>query len=184
MQLKHNEDCRKKMPICKNFETGHYERRAVLNEHRRCVDEIIDYSNQLIYDGELIPKRGTSDPRSIIKNLPPMEIYVNESPRKTKHGSRLNEGEVEAIKRWIRTNESRIVESYNTRRDPRGITDIISIITPFKAQSILIHQDDYLRKFPVGTVHAFQGAESPIVVSRWYMGKMTPPYLSKAIMNL
>lgn len=149
-----------------------------LNEHRRCVDEIIDYSNQLIYDGELIPKRGSVDPRYLIKNLPPMGIYVNESPSKTKDGSRLNEGEVEAIKKWIKANESRIVNSYNTPANPKGITDIISIITPFKAQSILIHQDDYLGKFPVGTVHTFQGAESPIVIfSMVYGGNDSPVFI-------
>lgn len=149
-----------------------------LNEHRRCVDEIIDYSNQLIYEGELIPKRGSSDPRLGIKNLPPMGIYVNESPSKTKDGSRLNEGEVEAIKKWIKANESGIVKAYNAQKNPRSITDIISIITPFKAQSILIHQDDYLGKFPVGTVHTFQGAESPIVVfSMVYGGNDTPVFI-------
>lgn len=29
-----------------------------LSEHRRCYNEIIDYSNQLVYQGKLEPKRG------------------------------------------------------------------------------------------------------------------------------
>lgn len=151
-----------------------------LNEHRRCVDEIIDYSNQLIYGGELTPKRGSSAKNCVIKDLPPMGIYVNESPSKTKDGSRFNKGEIEVIKDWIKANESAILEAYSTTKEPKKITDLINIITPFKAQSTLIHQDDYLRKFPAGTVHTFQGAESPIVIFSMVYGKNDNPVFIKS----
>lgn len=151
-----------------------------LNEHRRCVDEIIDYSNQLIYGGELTPKRGSSAKNCLTMNLPSMGIYVNESPSKTKDGSRFNKGEVEVIKNWIKANESSILEAYSAPDKPKKITDLINIITPFKAQSSLIHQDDYLRKFPAGTVHTFQGAESPIVIFSMVYGKNDNPVFIKS----
>jgi len=151
-----------------------------LNEHRRCVDEIIDYSNQLIYGGELTPRRGSSAKNCVIKDLPPMGIYVNESPSKAKDGSRFNKGEIEVIKNCIKANESSILEAYSTTKKPKKITELINIITPFKAQSTLIHQDDYLRKFPAGTVHTFQGAESPIVIFSMVYGKNDNPVFIKS----
>ena len=151
-----------------------------LNEHRRCVDEIIDYSNQLIYDGELIPRRGPSRLNRKLNSLPPMGMYVNESPSKSKDGSRFNLGEIEAIKKWIKANEAKIVEAYSTPKNSPKIYELICIITPFKAQSTLIHQDDYLRKFPAGTVHTFQGAESPIVVFSMVYCKTDNPVFIKS----
>lgn len=68
-----------------------------------------------------------------------MGIYVNESPSKTKDGSRFNKGEIEVIKDWIKANESAILEAYSTTKEPKKITELINIITPFKAQSTLIH---------------------------------------------
>lgn len=151
-----------------------------LNEHRRCVDEIIDYSNQLIYGGELMPKRGPAEDHCTLKNLPPMAIYLNESPSKIKDGSRFNEGEVEKIRNWIRANESDILKAYSTSDRPKDITELINIITPFKAQSSLIRQDSYLSKFPIGTVHTFQGAESPIVIFSMVYGPTDNPVFIKS----
>lgn len=170
----------KRCPFERNSTQGIRKDGLFLNEHRRCVDEIIDYSNQLIYGGELSPKRGSSAKNCVIKDLPPMGIYVNESPSKIKDGSRFNKGEIEVIKNWIKANESSILEAYSTTKKPKKITELINIITPFKAQSTLIHQDDYLRKFPAGTVHTFQGAESPIVIFSMVYGKNDNPVFIKS----
>lgn len=170
----------KRCPFERTTKQGVRKDGLFLNEHRRCVDEIIDYSNQLIYGGELSPKRGSSAKNCLTMNLPPMGIYVNESPSKIKDGSRFNKGEVEVIKNWIKANESSILEAYSAPDKPKKITDLINIITPFKAQSSLIHQDDYLRKFPAGTVHTFQGAESPIVIFSMVYGKNDNPVFIKS----
>ena len=170
----------KRCPFERTTKQGVRKDGLFLNEHRRCVDEIIDYSNQLIYGGELSPKRGSSAKNCLTMNLPPMGIYVNESPSKIKDGSRFNKGEVEVIKNWIKANESSILEAYSAPDKPKKITDLINIITPFKAQSTLIHQDDYLRKFPAGTVHTFQGAESPIVIFSMVYGKNDNPVFIKS----
>lgn len=170
----------KRCPFERTTKQGVRKDGLFLNEHRRCVDEIIDYSNQLIYGGELSPKRGSSAKNCLTMNLPPMGIYVNESPSKIKDGSRFNKGEVEVIKNWIKANESSILEAYSAPDKPKKITELINIITPFKAQSSLIHQDDYLRKFPAGTVHTFQGAESPIVIFSMVYGKNDNPVFIKS----
>lgn len=170
----------KRCPFERNSTQGVRKDGLFLDEHRRCVDEIIDYSNQLIYGGELTPRRGSSAKNCVIKDLPPMGIYVNESPSNVKDGSRFNKGEIEVIKNWIKANESAILKAYSTTKKPKKITELINIITPFKAQSTLIHQDDYLRKFPAGTVHTFQGAESPIVIFSMVYGKNDNPVFIKS----
>lgn len=155
----------KRCPFYRLTASGRKKDGLFLDEHRRCVDEIIDYSNQLIYGGELTPKRGTHREKCVIKELPPMAIYVNNAQSEMKSTSRYNRGEIAAIKRWIQANEAWISEAYNRDADKkRAISDLINIITPFKAQSQLIREDEYLKKFPSGTVHTFQGAESPIVI--------------------
>lgn len=154
-----------------------------LNEHRRCVDEIISYSDELLYKNELIPKRGTSIKTRKLKDLPPMCILNVDSQSGIKNGSRYNYSEVSALKKWIQANEESILEAYNNGKkdnDRKTITDLVNIITPFKAQVHEIRKDPYLKQFPNGTVHTFQGAESPIVLfSMVYSANDTPTFIMK-----
>lgn len=154
-----------------------------LNEHRRCVDEIISYSDDLLYKNELIPKRGKSIDTRKIKDLPPMCILNVDSQSGTKNGSRYNYGEISVLKKWIQRNEESILDAYNKGKkdnDKKKITDLVNIITPFKAQVREIRKDPYLRLFPNGTVHTFQGAESPIVLfSMVYSTNDTPTFIMK-----
>lgn len=155
----------KRCPFYRLTASGRKKDGLFLDEHRRCVDEIIDYSNRLIYGGELTPRRGSCKEKCVLKNLPPMGICVNNSKSELKATSRYNRGEVDAIKRWIKANETQILQAYNQDSvKKKNISQLINIITPFKAHSRLIHDDEYLRNFPSGTVHTFQGAESPIVI--------------------
>lgn len=144
-----------------------------LNEHRRCVDEIIDYCNKLIYCGELVPKRGSNTKKG--SNLPPLGIYIVESNSELKSGSRFNQKEIDAISEWLAQNEKKIEGIYNKR-----IQELVSIITPFKAQSLKIKEDEYLKKFQSGTVHTFQGAESPIVIFSLVYGANDNPTFIKS----
>lgn len=145
-----------------------------LNEHRRCVDEIISYSNELMYKGRLVPKRGNSAVECPIKSLPPVGIYNVEGTSELNNGSRCNKKEIDDIAKWIKQHASEIEKAYENK----SIRKIINIITPFKAQSELIRKDEYLRDFPSGTVHTFQGAESPIVIfSIVYGDKDTPAFI-------
>lgn len=152
-----------------------------LNEHRRCVDEIISFSNELIYGGELLPKRGRHEAEAKLKSLPPMGIHDINAKSESKGGSRINREEVRAIREWILRNESLILTAFNNDgEDKTDLKDLINIITPFKAQSRLIQEDEYLRRFPSGTVHTFQGAESPIVIFSLVYGENdTPAFIMK-----
>ncbi len=150
-----------------------------LNEHRRCVDEIIDYSNELIYEGELVPKRGSYLDKCCIKNLPPIGFYLVEGSSEHLNGSRCNRREITEISKWLKEHAFIIEDAYNTN-GRKSIHQLVSIITPFKAQSELIKQDRYLKNFPSGTVHTFQGAESPLVIFSLVYGDNDNPVFIKS----
>lgn len=146
-----------------------------LNEHRRCVDEIIEYSNELVYDRNLVPKRGSYLNHSRIKDLPPIGFFVVDGYSKTEDGSRSNIKEVTAISEWLKLHESEIENAYANDKEKKSIRELVNIITPFKAQSRLIKENCYLKDFPSGTVHTFQGAESPIVIFSLVYGREDKP---------
>ena len=169
-----------------------------LDEHRRCYDEIIAYSNKLLYHGRLTPRKGSGTKE---KSLPKMPIMAHHSVVENnkysiigkdaddstikdwqkKYGieklnikynnskSRFNLYEVDAIYKWINDNKDCLYNKYNQEKDEDAkempLGKIISIITPFKLQA------EFLKaalgesfKNSIGTVHTFQGAESPIVI--------------------
>lgn len=168
---------------CKYERTNGMGRKApglFLNEHRRCVDEIIAYSNELIYGGELTPKRGSAGVMCRLRSLPPIGFLTVEGVNETKDGSRYNRKEVEAISEWVRRNADMIEEAYSQGNKRKSIRELISIITPFKAQSTLIKEDEFLKDIPSGTVHTFQGAESPIVIFSLVYGASDNPTFIKA----
>lgn len=96
----------------------------------------------MIYCGELVPKRGSNTKKG--SNLPPLGIYIVESNSELKSGSRINQKEIDAISEWLAQNEKKIEGIYNKR-----IQELVSIITPFKAQSLKIKEDEYLKSSKV-----------------------------------
>ena len=150
-----------------------------LNEHRRCVDEIISYSNELVYNGDLAPKRGSHKKHCRLSDLPPIGFFQTDGKSEIKDGSRYNVSEVKVISDWLRQNAARIEAAYADDKGKNKIRQLVSIITPFKAQSKLFKEDEYLKDFPSGTVHTFQGAESPIVIFSLVYGKSDNPVFIK-----
>ncbi|MCY4298330.1 MAG: AAA domain-containing protein [Flavobacteriaceae bacterium] len=137
------------------------ERGLFLREHRRCYDEIIDYCNTLAYDGKLMPMRG---PKKNGELFPAMGIIHVNGSSKTCDKQRFNEQEVEAIISFLVKYKSKI-ELINNK----SIEEEVGIITPFVAQKKMIIQRLKRTKFDVntmkiGTVHALQGAERPIIL--------------------
>lgn len=135
-----------------------------LLEHRRCYNEIIDYCNQLAYEGQLLPMRGRAPKESILPPLAYIHVNGKSSTLSNTNRSRQNKEEVEAIVFWLIQNKARL-ESYYEKR----IEDIAGIITPFTAQKHLLRQalkgakvDTYRMK--IGTVHALQGAERELII--------------------
>ncbi|MHB1755656.1 MAG: DEAD/DEAH box helicase [bacterium] len=149
------------------WEFGELERGLYVLEHRRCPREIIDFSNKLIYKDKL-RYPGNSDFKNMVKNpiLPdqiPWRFFdISGKCDIASNGSRTNKNEINAIIQWIKDNFSYLT----INKTPLEKT--IAVITPFKAQSDIIHRElsEELNNNNIitGTVHALQGAEQKIIL--------------------
>ena len=137
-----------------------------LYEHRRCFDEIIDYCNALCYKGHLQPKRGK---KSQTDSLPPIGYWhIDGHCQKTNGGSRHNQEEAETIAQWLAAQRATLELFYDL-----PLHQILGVVTPFGAQvraigkacreqGIAVGQGE--DSMTVGTVHALQGAERPVII--------------------
>ena len=131
----------------------------LLVEHRRCVNEIISYCNEIAYDGLLIPRRGSAKDYNVKK---PMRFIHVSGDSHIKNNSHFNNSQIETIYEWISKNRERIEAKYPNEG---GISKIIAVITPFSHQKILLKSKlNSFGKMTIGTVHALQGAERKIVL--------------------
>lgn len=144
-------------------ESGLHEKGVLLTEHRRCYNEIISYCNALAYDGQLVPLRGYADKDLL---FPPMYcIHVEGQSIKNENGSRFNMNEVKEIVDWLIKNKTSIEKKYKDKL----FEESIGIITPFTGQknnlkNALKNAGFKVDLVKIGTVHALQGAERPIVL--------------------
>lgn len=152
---------------CMYRESGSADKGLMLTEHRRCYDEIINYCSALAYAGKLKPMRGPA------KNLlfPPMQLIHVEGKSLVTGSSRQNLSEVKAIVQWIQVNKASIEAKYKT-----SVESAVGIITPFAGQKIQLQQALRNAGFStsgmkIGTVHALQGAERPIVLFSMVYGE-------------
>lgn len=168
------------------------ERGLLLREHRRCYDEIIDYSNKLVYEGNLQPMRGEGkrDPKLPLKQWPQMGHMQIESEYSVRRScSRLNLTEAKQIAAWLEANYACIVNAY-----PDEIREnLVGIITPFKAQVQAIREEVkkvlpiYHSKINIGTVHTFQGAERRVIILSTVYGNRDGCYFidaNNSLMNV
>lgn len=142
-------------------------RGMMLVEHRRCFDQIISYCNKLAYHGLLQPLRG---PMPVLERPYPLPAlgYVHlEGYSRAEGGSRSNEPEAQGIVQWLIENYERLISFY--QKGQEKLENYIAIITPFTAQKYLLKSE--LKKagfdtklLTVGTVHALQGAERPVIL--------------------
>lgn len=147
------------------------QRGLYLTEHRRCYDRIVQYCNDLVYQGVLEPLRG--EPKQEVPWGSMTLVPVN-APSKSQGGSRANHGEARRIAEWLQEEKERIV-AYARAADSRlmEINDgevlqkAVGIVTPFKQQAALIRK--HLKQIgitglTVGTVHSLQGDERLLVL--------------------
>jgi len=146
--------------------TGEEARRGVLlREHFRCVPEIIEYCNELAYQGQLIPSRKGID-GYVLPHLG--YAHVRGACERKGGGSRCNEEEAECIVEWITDNIERLKEYY-IEKDGKDVneTDLVAVLTPFMGQATVIKKA--LRRagkghLTAGTTHSLQGAERKVVI--------------------
>ena len=158
------------MQIAQTRSRYHYDpqlaRGMFLYEHRRCFDEIIAYCNALCYKDKLQPKRGK---KSAIDELPAMGyLHINGHCQQTDGGSRRNQEEAEAIAAWLVEKRDALEAIYKL-----PLPQIVGVVTPFGAQvqtiskacreqGIAVGQGE--NSMTVGTIHALQGAERPLII--------------------
>lgn len=136
----------------------------LLTEHRRCLDQLISYSNDFIYNGQLEPKRGRK-PAINLDFIKGNKGFVHVDYSSERQGkSRINKLEAYAVAAWINTYSKTLTDLYD-----KPIHQIVAVVTPYKPQSLSIRKalkkyHSSFEKITVGTVHALQGAERPIVL--------------------
>jgi hypothetical protein len=140
------------------------DRGLYLFEHRRCHDEIIGFSNTLCYKGKLRPMRG---PAPADAPLPALGYLHVEGRAFTSGGSRANPVEARTIAAWLEDSRALLESRYG-----RPLEQVVGVVTPFGQQVRAIRDACTARGITVsgrdgmtiGTVHALQGAERPIVI--------------------
>ncbi|NNM65012.1 MAG: hypothetical protein HKL99_10440 [Burkholderiales bacterium] len=144
-------------------ETGLY-----LLEHRRCVDPVIAYCNELSYAGRIQPKRGMT---GIVDGHPWPHMGFAHVPGEceTVSGSRRNVFEARMIASWLKRESETIRKHYGKAT----LGECVAIITPFALQkaSLLKEMDTAFGRgaadvgnLTVGTVHSMQGAERALII--------------------
>lgn len=139
------------------------DRGLYLFEHRRCFDEIIEFSNALCYRGHLQPKRGPA--KGI--DLPPMAYLHIDGAAYFAGGSRFNPAEAQTIAAWLVAHRDNLESHYQQK-----LENILAIITPFGKQVQELRDACGAvgirvigaGAMTIGTVHSLQGAERPIVL--------------------
>ncbi len=158
--------------IASKYSTTELVRGTLLIEHRRCVDEIIHFSNKHVYNNQLLPKVGSlielqhekRNNNEPVLELPPIG-YINVNGKsEPKRPSRINIKEAKAIAHWVSLMAGELRNCYK-----KPLEDIVGIVTPFAPQKIAILKalnDHGLGKenIIVGTVHALQGAEYKLII--------------------
>ncbi|OAN73943.1 hypothetical protein A8B78_17480 [Jannaschia sp. EhC01] len=140
------------------------DRGLYLFEHRRCHDEIIGFSNALCYKGKLRPMRG---PAPTDAALPALGYLHVEGRAFSNGGSRINPVEARTIAAWLKENRAGLEGHYGL-----PLEQIVGLVTPFGQQVRAIRDACTARGITVsgregmtiGTVHALQGAERPVVI--------------------
>lgn len=158
---------------CAWREEGLPEKGVLLVEHRRCYDEIIGYCNELAYHGQLKPLKGKAKGTNL---FPPMCLVHVPGHSEVKHKERSNLAEAKAIAHWLELKREEIEERYVDGKEYRRLEDIVGIITPFVGQKKLLRRQLREKGFDcnrlkMGTVHALQGAERPVILFSMVYGK-------------
>ncbi|WP_237201291.1 AAA domain-containing protein [Rothia nasimurium] len=142
-----------------------------LSEHFRCHTDIIEYCNDLLYDGLLVPSRPLKGYKLEGKTPGAFLFQLVENSQDRRNGSsRVNSQEAEAIADWIIGNFEYFRAIYNPDADAAKDKSLFAVVTPFAAQArevrktLRMKSEDLADKVTVGTAHTLQGAERQVVL--------------------
>lgn len=126
-----------------------------LEEQHRSHPDLVKFANKLCYKDALKATREVNDSAFGF-------IHVNGSTEMW-YGSRFNVPEAEVIATFVHENIQEWRKKYPGLEDEK----IVGVITPFVKQTHIIKeklQEQGVNNITVGTVHAFQGSERPIII--------------------
>ncbi|MHB1702120.1 MAG: AAA domain-containing protein [Acidobacteriaceae bacterium] len=131
--------------------------------HYRCHPTIIGYCNELLYGGRMRIVRAAE---ATLSGMPAISwVCVDRSSPEKVGKSWANKAELEEIMRWLDDASARLVKAYGA-----PLAKIVAVITPLKAQATMAERmlkarfGDEAAGMTIGTIHALQGAERPVVL--------------------
>ena len=170
----------------------------LLRYHYRCEPTIIEFCNELVYDGQLIPIRNENCNSLFF----PMSFVKCQASVSRSGGSWKNTQEAYKIAQWLFEKKDIIEAHYTTNDESASIIDLVAIVVPYGAQILEIRraiadlfQEDFQLydnndddkkintingAMTIGTIHTLQGAERPIVI---FSSVSTPEQSSTAFID-
>ncbi|PFO12692.1 hypothetical protein COJ70_24290 [Priestia megaterium] len=119
----------------------------ILEEHRRCEDSIVEFSNKYVYKGKLDVVNSDNHNKLFGRNLVAFDI------RGIQKKDNINELEITTCQKIVEYYILKYGEDYKKN---------IAIITPYKNQSEKLKEK--VKGIDIGTVHTFQGQEKKVVI--------------------
>lgn len=137
---------------------------VTLVEHRRSLPEIVAVSNELAYDGEILPLRSAVSPARL-----PVLGYAHVDGQATAvAGSMRNVVEATVLAEWLARHRDELVQRYSASSGREvALRDVVAVIAPFRAQVVELQRQLSrvgLSDLEVGTVHSLQGAERSVIL--------------------
>lgn len=136
----------------------------ILDEHRRCEDSIIKFSNEYVYDNQLkVIKKDTND-KLFDNNLIWFDVRGKKTP------THINKAEIIICQKIV----NELVNKYG-----EDIKSDIGIITPFSNQALELNKK--IAGVKAGTIHTFQGQERKIIIMSMVLDDFKNKWLCKFI---
>lgn len=148
----------------------------ILNEHYRCEKNIINFSNQNVYENKLNMHIKDDFNKPFSNNMIALDVRGKRTEKENQKGNK-NENKVE-VEACIQTIK------YIKEQDKNEPS--IAIVTPYKEQKHLIEsrlKRERLTEIKVGTVHAFQGQEKDYIIFTPTLDVLEPKWSVKFIGN-
>lgn len=149
----------------------------ILNDHYRCEKNIINFSNQNVYENKLNIHVKDNHDKPFFNNMIALDIRGRRTKKNSQNGSK-NENKIE-VEACIQTIK------YIKEQDKENPS--IAIVTPFIEQKSLLEsrlkREELSEEIKVGTVHAFQGQEKDYIIFTPTLDAIEPKWAVKFIGN-